>query len=346
MRAMVNSKESIKIRENLNRPFMRYVITPQVMDYYEKGYNYEQYDRRVLKFAKDNIGSDSDCFLLYAVSQMGCADLDTIRNFLSAMAKRNKNLSIASMDDRSRDYVRKRLSFLYSNGFLFRYAYLVESPTADKNGVKTDMDKHSLYTIDKMSQMFMAEHFSKRIAVRDWLVAKNIGELVSMGSASYAGAKIANSSRFFVEYKKGVFKSRSIGTCYLSLEIKFDKEGESYYVGVVPAYMHYYDKIQSPEDFEDACIYKLNLIKNYFEFRDYRNETSRMVVSVENNGDLMEFSRFVQRYYDVISPYLDRIYITGEGAIKGAASIKEAFLRMVPDGSGAIGFEDICPEFF
>lgn len=342
---MVNSKESIKIRENLNMAYMRYVITPRIMEQYEKGYNYELYDRRVLKFAKDNMGSDSDCFILYAVAQMGCADLDTIRNFLSALSKRNKKLSIASMDDASRDYVRKRVSALYNNGFLFRYSYQVPSATADKKGIDGSMDTHSLYTIDKMSQMFMNEHFSKRVAVRDWLVAKNIGELVSMGSAAFVGASIANSTNAFVEYKKGVFKSRSIGTCYLTLEIKFEKDDVSYYVGVVPAYMHHYEKFQSPEDFEDACIYKLNLIKNYFEFRDARNENGRVVVSVENNGDLMEFCRFVQRYYDVVSPYLDRIYITGEGAIRGAKDIRNAFLRMIPDGNGSIGFEEVEPEF-
>ena len=342
---MVNSKESIKIREYLNRPYMRYVITPQVMEHYEKGYHYELYDRRVLKFAKDNIGSDSDCFILYAISQMGCADLDTVRNFLSAMAKRNKKLSISSMDDASRDYVRKRLSALYNSGFLFRYSYQVDSATAESKGANAGMDTHSLYTIDKMSQMFMNEHFAKRVAVRDWLVAKNIGELVSMGSASFVGATLANSTNTFVEYKKGVFKSRSIGTCYLSLEIKFEKDNQPYYVGVVSAYMHHYENFQSPEDFEDACIYKLNLIKNYFEFRDARDEESRMVVSVENNGDLMEFSRFVLRYYNVVSPYLDRMYLTGEGAIKGAGDIRKAFLRMVPDGAGAVGFEEVEPEF-
>ncbi len=342
---MVNSKESIIIREKLNRPYRRYVVTPQVMERYEKSYHYELYDRRVLKFAMDNIGNDSDCFILYAIAQMGCADLDTVRSFLSAMSKRNKQLSISSMDDSSRDYVRKRISSLHNNGFLFRYSYQVDSPTSVREGAYLSMDTHSLYTIDKMSQMFMNEHFSKRVAVRDWLVAKNIGELVSMGSASFVGASIANSSDAFVEYKKGVFKSRTIGTCYLSLEIKFLKDNQPYYIGVVPAYMHHYTNFQSEEDFEDACIYKLNLIKNYLDFRDARGDESRIVVSVENNGDLMEFSRCVSRYFNTISNYLDRIYLTGEGAIRGTENIKEAFLRLNLDDDGLIGFEEAEPEF-
>lgn len=330
-------QEGIRIRQALNDPARHFRISDDVISSYDKHYSYIQHDLKLLRFSKDEIGAVSDCFILYAIARMGCADCAAIQNFLRALQKRHPGLSIADVENK--DIVRKRLLSLTNNGFLFKHQY--EVMCAYKDGTRANAV--TLYTIDKDSQTFMNQKLSSRVPINAWVNAKPLSELIGWAAASCAGAKVANSSSF-LEYKDGIFRSRSIGTAWVAMEVKTGKEEHAVYAAFIPAFLHFVSSYQTKDAFQDYCIYRINVIRNYFLFRDARNADSRMVVVVEDNADLMDFARLIVST-GVLLPELDRIYFTGEGALLNKTDISECFLRMSVDGANKIDFYEEIPDF-
>ncbi len=331
-------QEGIRIRQDLNGSARHFRITEDILSSYDKHYSYIQHDLKLLRFSKDETGAVSDCFILYAIARMGCADCSSIKNFLRALQKKHPELSIADVENK--DIVRKRLLSLMNNGFLFKHQYEVMCT------YKEDLERPnavSLYTIDKDSQAFMNQKLSSRVPVNAWINAKPLCELIGWAAASCVGAKVANSCAF-LEYKDGIFRSRSIGTAWVAMEIKAGKEGNAVYVAFLPAFLHYVSSYQTKGAFQDYCIYRINVIRNYFLFRDSRNAASRMVIVVEDNADLMDFARLVVST-GVLLDELFRIYFTGEGAMLNKTDISKCFLKMSVGQMNNIDFYEETPDF-
>lgn len=332
-------QEGIRIRQELNDLARHFRISEEVLSSYDKHYSYIQHDLKLLRFARDEIGAVSDCFILYAIARMGCADCSSIQNFLRALQKKHPELSIADVENK--DIVRKRLLSLTNNGFLFKHQY--EVMCSSQEG-KPRLNAVSLYTIDKDSQTFMNQKLSSRVPVNTWVNAKPLCELIGWAAASCVGSKVANNSSF-LEYKDGIFRSRSIGTAWVAMEVKIGWEDNAVYVAFIPAFLHYMSSYQTKTAFQDYCIYRINVIRNYFLFRDSKSAAARMVVVVEDNADLMDFARLIVST-GVLLDELARIYFTGEGAVLNKTDISGSFLKMSVDRTNnKIEFYEDVPDF-
>lgn len=328
----------IRIRQDLNDSARHFRVSDDVLSSYDKHYSYIQHDLKLLRFSKDEVGAVSDCFILYAIARMGCADCSSIQNFLRALQKKHPGLSIADVENK--DVVRKRLLSLMNNGFLFKHQYEVMCTYKDE-GLRPNAV--SLYTIDKDSHTFMNQKLSSRVPVNAWVNAKPLSELIGWAAASCVGSKVANSSAF-LEYKDGIFRSKSIGTAWVTMEVKTGKEEDAVYVAFLPAFLHYVSSYQTRDAFQDYCIYRINVIRNYFLFRDSRSADSRMVVVVEDNADLMDFARLIVST-GVLLDELCRIYFTGEGAMLNKTDISKSFLKMSVGQTNNIEFYEEIPDF-
>ncbi len=341
----VSKRNAISIRNSLSEGLRRYVYTKEAIETYDKNYNYLNEDVRLLRFAEDTLGAQSDCFILYAISMMGIADIDGVRLFLGALANKNKDLYIADMSDT--DTVRTRIKTLYENGFLLKHTYQVY--VEDTPGFEGKLNNISLYTPLKFANSFMNQRLEKHVVYDEWFCAKPLYELVGFTSAAFAAGKVAQ-TKGFIEQKQGVFKTAAIGVCFIScvLKMKTDKDHTAY-VGFIPSFLHRDRSIMTDDDYDDVAYRRVNMIKQYLYFRDQKRQLARAVVVVEDNADLVEIGRWILQNGSLYDD-LDRVYFTGEGALRNVKSdsVKKKFLRLVKPrkkGDVEVDFEAAIPDF-
>lgn len=341
----VSKRNALTIRQSLNEGLRRYVYTKDAIGSYEKNYTYLNEDVRLLRFSEDTIGAQSDCFILYAISMMGIADIDGIRLFLGALSSRNKELYIADMSDT--DTVRTRIKTLWENGFLLKHTYQVF--VEDTPGFEGKMNNISLYTPLKFANSFMNQRLEKHVVYDEWFCAKPLFDLVGFTAAGFAAGKVAQ-TKGFIEQKQGVFKTPAIGVCFIScvLKMRTDKD-QTAYVGFIPSFLHKDRSILTDDDYADMALRRVNTIKQYLFFRDQRRQLARAVIVVEDNADLVEVGKWIEETGTLYDD-LDRIYFTGEGALRNVKSdsIKKKFLRLVKPkkkGEVAVDFEAVVPDF-
>lgn len=315
-------QESLNIRNLLNSDARHFKWDDDAHETWGKSYNKLERDVKLLRFAEDTMGATSDCFLLYAVAMLGVTDTDGVRMFLRAM--RDNNAGVTIMDIDNLDYVRERMKSLMQLGFLFRFNYTVYAH--DMNG-KINENGIKLFTIEKDGQQFMNQKLAKRTAIHDWLQAKPEFELIGWAACSYVHGRIANEGKY-IESKQGVFTTKAIGTVFIPSIVRMEiDDGKSADIGLIDAYLRKGKGFMSEKDYEDRCAYKVNLIKQFFFNRDSKKRIARVVVVVENNADLVEMATWITKADNLVDDY-DRIYFTGEGAMRYVSNISGAFLQM------------------
>lgn len=336
-------KQSIYIREMLNGADRRFVYSKGAQDSYEKVFSPVNHDVRLLNFAKDQIGAISDCYILYAVSMMGVCDIESVMLFLRVLSNKHKDLSISDMKDY--DGVKKRFTSLVKNGFLFKHRY--EFKTEDASGKKTSRKIVNMYSIERSGQLLISQKLGTRLNVNEWIDAKPLNELMGWAACGYVKGRIVESGRF-VEHKQGVVRTRAIGTAMYPGEVKMlSKNGESINVAFIQGFMRHNKAAQTRAQYEDSCLYTVNIIKQFFYLRDVQKKLSRMVVVVEDNPDLMTVADFIHSS-GILSEDYDRIYFTGEGVVRAARDgedVSKSFLKIRDNGDGTYDFEPAAPDF-
>ena len=98
--------------------------------------------------------------------------------------------------------------------------------------------------------------------------------------------------------------------------------------------------------FEEACIYTVNTIKQFFYVKDLRGENACVVLVVEDNPDLMIAADYIHRA-GILKEDYGRIFFTGEGIIREAKTeeIGDCFLRMRDAGGNAFDFTPASVPF-
>ena len=314
--------ESLRIRTLLNSDSRHFKWDDDAKETWLKSYYRLDHDVKLLRFSEDTIGAISDCFLLYAVTCLGCTDTDGVRMFLRAM--RDNNAGVTIMDIDHLDYVRERMKSLVSLGFLFVFNYTVYDH--DANG-KVNMNGIKLFTMDKSGQSFMNQKLAKRTAIHEWIQAKPEFELIGWAACSYVHGRIANAGKY-IESRQGIFQTKAIGTVFIPSILRMElNDGNQADIGFICAFLYKGHGFMSEKDYQDRCIFTVNLIKQYFFNRDSKKHIARAVVVVENNADLVEMATWIDRMNNLVDDY-DRIYFTGEGAMRYQQDIKGAFLQM------------------
>ncbi len=323
-------QEAARIRTALNEGERFFSWNEKVGETYDVDISYISSDLKLLKFAQGEMGTISDCYLLYAVAVMGVADLESIRLYLYALHNLHKDLSISDMSEESTDVVRERLVKLYRAGFLCRHAYTTLIPD-NKGGLKeSDV---VLYTIPKNAQSFINQKLVKSTSIQEWIHAKPVFVLEGWAACSYLAARIAQNPGF-VKMSQGIFKTSRIGVNNIANVVKMKnpaEDGQFIYVGFMYSYLHYVTSFQTEEDYKDNCLWLMKRFKQFLFSQDSKKHVVRLVVLAEDNYDLMELSRLIIASEFLAGDY-DRIYFTGEGVLrllkKSDVDFKGCFLRI------------------
>ena len=303
--------QGVKIRQQLSTGPRHFIYSKDARDNNEKTLVHIEPDIKLMKFARDTMGAISDCYIIYAVTCLGVADIDAIRSFLYTMKAYNGDLYI--MDTTNPDNVRSRLKNLVSLGFLFKFMY--KADTYDNEGEPV-RDAVSLYMVENDGQTFMSQKLGKKTAVHKWLAAKPVFELIGWAAASYVATRVAAAGKF-VEFKQGVFQTKISGITFIPSIVKMKKstDGEVAYIGFFPAFLHKDTSFMRDSDYTDYCLRLFNNIKQYFFFYDQKEKPCRVVIVVEDNADLVEVAKFLKNM-TLLDDFLGRIFFIGEGVVK------------------------------
>jgi len=352
-------RKSAKIRVSLDNPNRIYVYTKDSKDSYEKIFNYVQDDVKLSQFAKDEIAVASDCYLLYAITLLGVCDIEGIRLFLSAMAKKNSDLSIADMGDVSG--VRKRLRAFVANGMLFKSFFVANTAgeVADAidgggdeptNGNNAPVKKNfvSLYSISTNSQALMNKKLGRRTEVNKWLQAMPLYEMMGWAACAYVAGRLA-SNQAFIEQIQGVYSTKAVNKVYIPGILKMQSEefNNIAYVGLVPSFLHMDKSIKTREMFEEDCHFFIKRMHQYFYAMDVKKRLARLVVVVEDNADLVAMCKRIHNE-GVLKDDYNRLYFTGEGVLRLSKNTKleNCFLQMVEDKSETgFSYIPVVPDF-
>ncbi len=316
-------KIAVRLRQQLSTGTRHFIYSPEARDNNEKTLVYIEPDIKYMRFARDVMGAISDCYILFAVTCLGVADIDAIRMFLYTLKAHNGDLYI--MDATNPDNVRARLKNLVGLGFLFKIVYTAD--TFDREG-KPVRDNVSLYMIEPDGQKFMEQKLGKKTALHKWLVAKPMFELIGWASASYAACRVASAGKF-IEFKQGVFQTKVSGITFIPPILKMRMRGgkDETHVGFFAAYFHHDTSIMTDNDYTDYCLRLFNVIKQYFFFNDQKKRYCRAVIVVEDNADLVELAEWFKKI-DLLDNDLDRIFLIGEGILKLNEAFADKFITL------------------
>lgn len=331
--------ETVHIREQLNNDVRHYKYIEEAEESWAKEIHYMEHDVKLLAFARNELDAISDCYLIYAVACLGVTEAEGIKLFLSAIKKSTAGVTIMDVDNN--DYLRGRLKYLTRLGMFFRFKYTVH--VENKGEMKENII--TLYTVLNDAQTFMNKKLAKNLAINDWIQAKPIYELMGWASAAYAAGKIAQSDKF-IEFDQGVFATKAIGTRFIPSIVKLRyQEDDVVYVGVIGAFLHRLKGGQSERDYEKNCSKLVAVIKQFLYSRDVNGHYGRVVMVVEDNGDLNEMAEWIHKSQNLEEDY-DRIYFTGEGALKTIPDLGRSFLVMKKeDTKNGYSFVPKVPDF-
>lgn len=332
-------KKSVALRTILNSNSRHYRFEEGVIDSWGKEYHRLEHDIKLLRFAEDQMGAYSDCFILYAIACLGVADQESIRMFLKAL--RDNCAGVTIMDVDNPDYVRERLRALVSLGFIFKFHYSLEVLNGDNEAIPNAV---TLFTIDPGGQTFMNKVLEKRTVVHEWLQAKPIFELVGWAACSYVAGRVINEGKF-IEARQGVFATKIVGTVFIPGLFKMIIDGQEAYVGFINAFLHRGKGMETVSEYMKRCEYMVTVINQYFFNRDKKRVVARMVVVVENNPDLVEIADWINKDGSLENDY-DRLYFTGEGAMRYVRDIRKSFLQMKKTVTNeGYSFVTVVPDF-
>lgn len=313
---------TLSAKTELNNNGRHFIVSDRVIGSYTKKYKFLEHDIKLLRFANDSIGTMSDAFILYAVAMMGVCDRISIQNFLNGLKRLHPELSISNPNDT--DAVRARLRTLTDNGFLFRHLYKVDI-VSQQTGKPVEEDV-LLYTLDKSSQSFMNQKLGFHTKINEYIQAKPLEELIGWASTAYA-ASAASADYAFNDFEQGIFRCKSLGTVMMPMELKMIKDGQTYYVSHIPAFLYRNKSRQTDERFKADCYFKIDLMKNYLAYRGKKDQSPYIVVAAESIQDMERMKDLIVDT-EVLLDFTERIYFTGEGLIKKTADIRDAFLQM------------------
>lgn len=313
-------KRSLKIRGELNDGNRHFVMDRDIEQTKTNDYSFRQFALQLMIMAKEHLGTVSDAYIMFAISLMGVCDLRTITIFLSNLKHRYPELMI--IDTSVIDNLRSRIKLLRDKGLIYSVGYSIPNWAGE---TYDHLNELRLYTPTRDTVNFVNKKLNKRISHNEMIQLMPSMDMVGWASATYVGASMA-SSKYFDCYLDRVFRNRVLGSIYLPMELRFERDNERYYVAVMKGYLLKDERIQTETDFKEHLAFTLNSIKQYIKYRTKKG-TACVVVSVMDNKDLVTMGNYIQssRVLDDCLPY---IMFTGEGAINMERYLKNAFLQM------------------
>ena len=190
----------------------------------EKKYNYVDYEGKSLAFINGEVNQISDCFIIYAIAILGCAEPSVIAKFLTIYKKQNPSLLIPDFD---KDNIKMRLNALKKHGFLFALNY-IDNSVIGTTPEATRGSYHTLYTAGKDAVSFMNSRLHRQIKPNSWLYAKQNDELLGIAASAAVFVGFMGSP-YFKSIESAIFRGRFTGTVRLDNEFVSQMEDQNYY---------------------------------------------------------------------------------------------------------------------
>ena len=291
---------------------------------YDKSYKPVDYEQKCLAIINGEINTISDCYIIYAIATLGCADISTIAEFLRIFKKRNPELYIPELD---KDALKSRLNTLKKHGFLFNILYDLPA-----DGEHTQVAKCSLYTAAKDAISIMNARLRKQVKPNNWIEVKPIDELIGIAASSAVLTKIAQRDAF-VKFESGIFRGRNSGVTWFDGEFISAIEGQKYYCALMSLYLHKHPEYATEDDQKELVNYKLNTIRDYLRMRTQKG-IAKIILVCENNDDMVRFSRNLMSTGAFDEELLKNIHFTTYSLVDGYDTDEgNWFLNLVKDDS-------------
>lgn len=308
----------------------------------KKDYKYKDYEGKALAFINGEVYQISDCYIIYAITILGCAEPAAIVSFLANYKKRNPDLNIPDFD---KDSIKSRLNALKKHGFLFYISYVDNS----KVGTSPEITKpslRSLYTAGKDSVSLMNSRLRKQLKPNEWLCAKPTDELLGIAASASIFGKLMSSPNFVSFSENAIFKGKYSGTVWLDNEFISNVDGQKYYIGMMSLYLHKNSNYTTKEDFNSLIEHKLNILKEYLTYRTQKG-IAKMILVCESNKDMHRMAKSIKSSGAFDQEKLDNIHFTSASLVSEyGKGTTDWFLHMVLDDSADDGFRyEISPQF-
>lgn len=341
--ARIEGNKARLLRVLLDGPDREYRYIPEMEEIKTRTFKYFEEDYRLRGLALDEVGTISDCFILYAIAHLGVANLENILLFLRAYKTLQPSLMIA--DPYDLEGYRSRIRRLFRVGYLYKTvidedtARLNRSQRADyimETDIKVDMEEIDMenamtyYSVSTFAYNLMRQRFQKKLPMDTLVAEKPLSECMGWLCAGYVGTKIATNCHFR-GFLDRVLRTKQVGVAYMPCELKCSVGEDKYVVCVTPSYLYYDSRYMTPSDFKDIKAQKLNFIKNYLACRSSKAQAV-VVVACQDNKDLEEMAELIYGV-EALSPYLEHIYFTGEGILR-RKEVKDSFLQIALTSDG------------
>ena len=303
-----------------------------------KTYKYKEYEAKSLAIINKDICMTSDCFILYAIAVLRCADFGTILDYLKLIKKRNEEFRL--LPEFTVETLRSRLQALKKYGLLFNITYV--DPTANVDNSQTDSIV-SLYTVAKDAVGIMNSVLRRQIKPDTWLEQKPLDELIGIAAASAVLVKLAQRDTF-QSTEQTIFKGRFSGVTWLDGEFISTCNSQLYYNGIFSVYLHRHQEFCSKRDYNRIIEQKLNVIRDYLNNRTTKGIPTALLVC-ESNDDMVRIAKAIIKSGAFDTEHLENIHFTSYSLIDGYGfSPRDWFLNVIEDSDKENGFSFILNE--
>lgn len=343
-----NQKQVEYLLRCSNAPERAFVYSREAEESQTQKYNYFKEDMKIKWLISGEYGMISDAYILYMISLLQHADVETITEMLEAYARTYKELSLAqNMLLSSRQAVpaiEMRVKQLVKMGMANRRSYDVKRPDGTSFTV-------SLYCTDRDTQTFVNRKLHKQMVMHPWLMAQPLNDAIAHAAAGYAASKVAFKGGCMLRsIKEDAMKTTEMGVVIMPPWLFLDRGDEKYQVVFYPVFLTRVGTYQTDGDFERAIRYKVQSIKNYlYLYASQKRETARKAYCVlvcESRQDMENMRKVILQTQVLIGcGNLSRIYFTSEGAIRTLSEIQDAFLGLEMQEDGDVHFISEIPPF-
>lgn len=299
----------------------------EIKESHGKRYNYKDSDVRRLQFVVDALGMTSDCYILYALTLLGCATKETVDSFLSALAGKYPDLHIVY----GKDNIDARLRFMFGIGLVQKVYYDVPL------GPNKKKDRVVFYLTTEDGVGYVKQHLKKKCTYNHAFYTRHIKDLIGWACGAYVGATLAEKHTGFVEFCEGMVRTKQMGSMFFPCEWKAKVDDTMYYVAFHPSYLEFDKSYMTKRDYDAICLNYVDMMRNYVNCRTTKG-IPVVVAVVEDNKDLNNIVLNILAAGNM-NHLLGNIFFTGEGAVLGhKGEEKSAFYQLVPDADAKEGY--------
>ncbi len=322
---MTKEKEKevvLALRQYMNEHISRFTYLPDMN--VEKRYKQKSYEEKSLAIINGDINTISDCYIIYAIAKLGCADIETIKNYLIYLKEKDRDLSIFEF---TKDELKLRLNALKKYGFLFNILYVNPAVEATKS-TEQNSSYISLYTAATDAVTIMNAKLRKQVKPNQFIEHKPADELIGMAASSSVFTNILQTDHI-VRIETGLFKGRNSGLVWLDSEFISEVSNVRYYVGMMSIYLHRQPNFLTDADIINIKDQKLNTIRDYLMYRTKKG-IAKMILVCESNDDMVRFAQAILKSGAFDEEMLSNIHFTAPCLYEGGfdTDITKKFLSL------------------